>query len=69
MEEGAKTITAMLIISLLLGVFVVVVHPQYRQAALSIFRGEREQSVLWLSNQSYYPEVTLDQGEDSNDPE
>ncbi len=69
MEEGAKTLTVMLIISLILGLFVVAVHPQYRQTAVSFFRGEREQSALWNSNRSYYPEVRLDQGRDAYDSE
>jgi len=49
----------MLVISLLMGLLVVLIHPDYRDTARSMLRGRTEQSSIWIDNERYYPEVVL----------
>jgi len=65
MEKGAKALAYLLCGALALGVLVVVLHPDYRAAASSLFRGQPMASPLWQSNQNYYDGILLQQaGED-----
>ena len=59
MRGGPKAIAYMLIISLLMGLLVVLIHPDYRDTARCMLRGRTEQSSIWIDNERYYPEVAL----------
>jgi len=69
MDRGAKAIAVILIASLVVGLAVIATHSSYRQAAAAILRGEPEESPLWLDNERYYPEVTLQAESRPDDPE
>jgi hypothetical protein len=59
MERGAQVLARMLLIAAILGLAMLLAHPDYRAAAAALARGRPETSPIWLSNQSYYTEVTL----------
>lgn len=59
MEKGALALARILLVALLLGAIVVLAVPDYRGTLQALWIGEPESSPIWLSNQSYYPEVTL----------
>lgn len=47
----------MMAVALLVGLFVILFHPDYRDTARAIWRGEVEESAIWESNKAYYSEV------------
>jgi len=49
----------MMLGSLLFGLLVVLIHPDYRNTARCMLRGKTEQAAIWLDNENFYPEVTL----------
>ncbi|MGD9874831.1 MAG: hypothetical protein AB7T27_11280 [Kiritimatiellia bacterium] len=59
MQNRSKLIALMVLGSLLFGLLVVLIHPDYRNTARCMLRGKTEQSALWLDNENFYPEVTL----------
>lgn len=69
MEKGAKALAYLLSGALALGLLVVLVHPDYRRTAVSLFRGEPMASPLWRSNQNYYDGVLLQSAEEDSPAE
>ncbi len=69
MERGSKALAYILAGAMLLGLLIVVFHPDYRKTAQAMMRGEVEQAPLWQSNIDYYPEVTYEGGMDHDFPE
>lgn len=59
MDRGEKAIRRVLFLALVFGVGVLLLHPVYRHALISVIRGEPDRSPIWISNSSYYPEVKL----------
>jgi hypothetical protein len=59
MEQGSKTLLIILGVALLMGALVIGFNPAYRQAFLSLVRGQPAESPIWKSNLAYYPDVTL----------
>ena len=55
MDRGAKTIAAILVFALALGLIVTLAHPAYRRTAAALLSGDAESSPLWISNRHYYP--------------
>ena len=60
MERGVKMLRRIITIALLVGLLVILFHPDYRDTAQAIWRGEVEQSAIWDSNRAYYTEVVYD---------
>ena len=59
MEKGAKALAILLILAFALGVVIILVNPDYRQAAIAQWKGEPDKSPIWISNLEFYPDVTL----------
>ncbi|MGD9782239.1 MAG: hypothetical protein AB7V14_08820 [Kiritimatiellia bacterium] len=59
MEQGASKIALMLAFALLLGIAITAFNPHYRQAFLSIAKGQPQESPIWKSNLDYYPDIVL----------
>ena len=59
MEKGAVALARILLIALLAGAIIVLAVPDYRATLQALWNGDPESSPIWLSNQKYYPEVTL----------
>lgn len=59
MEKGAWALARILLAALLMGALVLALNPDYRETLGALRRGDATSSPIWLSNQSYYPEVTL----------
>ena len=59
MEKGAKALAILLILALTLGAVLLLVNPDYRQAAIAQWKGEPDKSPIWISNLEFYPDVTL----------
>lgn len=57
MERGAQALVKMMLASLLLGLVVLFVHPDYRAAFAALRTGEPEKSPVWKTNEGYYAEV------------
>ena len=61
MEKGAKTLLWILALSLGVGLAMLVLHADYREAARAMAKGTPDQSPIWLSNESYYPGIQPDE--------
>lgn len=59
MERGAQALVKMMLASLVLGLLVLIFHPDYRQAFRALYRGQPDQSPVWQSNERYYTEITV----------
>lgn len=59
MEQGATKIAKLLAFALLLGVAVTAFNSHYRQAFLSMVRGQPQENPIWQSNRDYYPDIVL----------
>ncbi|HMP72114.1 MAG TPA: hypothetical protein PKE55_02520 [Kiritimatiellia bacterium] len=59
MEDGAKYLGRVLMGAIAMGVLVVMFHPDYREAAVALWKGKPDTSPIWQSNIAYYPEVGL----------
>jgi len=59
MEKGAKALAILLLLAFALGVVILLVNPDYRQAAIAVWKGEPDKSPIWISNIEFYPDVTL----------
>ena len=64
MERGVKMLTRIIAVAFAVGGLVVVLHPDYRNSAKALWRGEPETSAIWWSNLDYYTEVTIDEVSD-----
>jgi hypothetical protein len=62
-------ITYLLVISFIVGLLVIVLHRGYRNAALSILRGDPDLSPIWISNTDYYPEAAKLESEPLDEPD
>ncbi|MBP7275712.1 MAG: hypothetical protein KBA51_05875 [Kiritimatiellae bacterium] len=60
MDSGAQMLLRILGVALVLGLIVVFAHPDYRNTARAMFRGEVESSAIWRSNAEYYSEVSYE---------
>lgn len=62
MQGRSKVIAMMIMVSLLLGLVVVMINPDYRDTARCMLSGRTEQSPIWIDNEShvFYPAVNLD---------
>ena len=69
MERGAQALVKMMLASLLLGLVVLFVHPDYRAAFAALRRGEPEQSPVWKTNERYYSEIRTVPEHDDVQPE
>ena len=67
MEKGAKALAILLILAFALGLVIILVNPDYRQAAIAQWKGEPEKSPIWISNLEFYPDVTLKTEQVSDD--
>lgn len=59
MERGAQALVKMMLASLVLGLLVLVFHPDYRAALLALRRGQPEASPVWQTNARYYTEIAV----------
>jgi hypothetical protein len=59
MDKGAKAVAAILLAALAIGLLVVILHPDFREAARCLWRGRPHESPIWQSNERYYPGLTL----------
>ncbi len=57
MERGVKMLRRIMAAALVVGVLVILFHPDFRDTAQSIWQGRVEQSAIWDSNRAYYSEV------------
>ncbi len=62
MEKGARALAILILLALLLGLVIIAVNPDYRQAAICQWNGKPDQSPIWVSNAEFYPDVTLKPG-------
>ncbi len=62
MERGVKMLQRIMLIALLLGLGVIVFHPEYRDTARAMWWGDIEASAIWDSNRAYYSEVVYEWG-------
>jgi hypothetical protein len=60
METGARMLVRILGAALLLGLVVILAHPDYRDTARALLRGGAGASPIWASNEAYYREVVHD---------
>ncbi len=60
MERGVKMLTRIMAVALLVGAGVILFHPDYRDTARAMWRGEIETSAIWDSNRAYYSEVAYE---------
>ena len=66
MEEGAKALARIILLSLVLGALVVALHPGYRATARAIWQGQVESSPIWISNGAYYSGIDATGGADDH---
>lgn len=64
MDTGARMLLKILGAAVLLGLIVVFAHPDYRDTARAMFRGEVESSAIWRTNAEYYSEVSYEEARD-----
>jgi hypothetical protein len=64
MEKAAKVMARMLLIACLLGVGVIIFHPDYRQLFHQVRKGIPSECSIWQSNLEYYPAVGATPEED-----
>lgn len=69
MERGAQALVKMMLASLLLGLLVLIFHPDYRAALSAIRRGEPEKSPVWQTNERYYTEISVSAERTDDQPE
>lgn len=63
MERGVKMLVRIMTVAGLLGGVVIGVHPEFRDTARSVWRGEAQGSAIWKTNRAYYPEVVYEKDE------
>jgi Tfp pilus assembly protein PilE len=59
MERGAQALVKMMLASLVLGLLVLLIHPDYRAALAALRRHQPELSPVWQTNERYYTEITV----------
>lgn len=69
MERGAQALVKMMLASLVLGLLVLIFHPDYRAALAAIHRGEPEKSPVWQTNERYYTEISVSAERTDDQPE
>jgi len=57
MEKLGKSIAIMLATAAIIGIFVILFHPDYRKTAICIINGNPTNSPIWQSNADYYPDL------------
>ena len=50
-------LTRIMAVALLMGLLVILFHPDYRDTAKAMWWGDVEASAIWQSNREYYREV------------
>lgn len=57
MDTLGKTLAQILVISLIVGVFIVLGNRRYRETARALFEGNVTNSPIWRSNANYCPMI------------
>ncbi len=57
MEKGARALAWLLMAACVIGIVVLLVHPDYRKTLKALALSESEESPIWQSNSDYYPEA------------